>query len=266
MRFERFRDRLTYLMAEAQVLLLGILLTGFMSLAFVIWYFQPTLPGVPPLVVGWLAAGLLFGPAVFGFFVWLIKALRRAYMIPVVNAETDTLKKYYVHPKVWEEKKVTGATPYPVNGGSGWAVKEFEHQEDLGQLVVKGVWLSECEDQKLYTKKSHMEAIYGKLTKSHIALGILRDSVNELGADIQRTLINQMALAREKGRMMDENAVKSVFEEFEDNVKDLGADELPTLEVDETAAGDELPTLEEAAGDIDVGMGDGIGPEAPADD
>ena len=231
--FGGWSDRLTYLMAEGQILVAGLLL----SVGAALIIFRPSLPGIPPIVVGWFAVLLLFGPALFGFFVVLIKALRQRMMVEVghVNAKQDILKKYYVSPEIWQEKTVEGASPYPVNGGSTWAVQDFEYLEDMDELRVEGVWLSECEDTKLYTSKSHMDAIYGKLTESHIALNIMRDSINELGADIQRRIINATSEARERGTMIDKSAVKSVFEDFEENITGTTETDLPTLEIEEEA-------------------------------
>lgn len=250
MNFGGFWDRITYVVAEAQILVAGLLFS--VGAALVI--FRPSLPSVPPIWVGVLAALLLFGPALFGFFVWLVKRLRTRNMVEVhhVNALEDTVKKYYVEPEIWAEKSIDGPNPYPVNGGTGWAVREFEYLADVEELRVKGVWLSETSDTELITSKSHFKAIYGKLTESHIALNIMRDSVSEFGADIQRRLINSMAEARERGRMMDQSAVKSVFEEFEEDATSLGDDDLPTLEPDDV----ELP-----GGDVVDGLEPPIGEE-----
>ncbi|MFC4542017.1 hypothetical protein ACFO5R_08770 [Halosolutus amylolyticus] len=260
MRFGNWYDRLTYLVAEAQILVLGVLF----SLGAALVIFRPSIPQVPPVAVGMLAATMLFGPALFGFFVWFVKKLRTRNMVEVhhVNAVNDDLEKFYVEPSVWAEKSIEGPNPYPVNGGSAWAVQEFEWLEDVGELRVKGVWLEEVADTKLLTSKSHMEAIYGKLTESHIALNILRDSVSEFGADIQRRLVNSMAEARERGKMMDQDAVKDVFEDFEDDATGLGDDDLPTLEPDEVPGGDRVGDLEDEAMDAidtpaDVGVGSG---------
>ena len=255
--FGGWSDRLTYLMAEGQILVAGLLL----SVGAALIIFRPSLPGIPPIVVGWFAVLLLFGPALFGFFVVLIKALRQRMMVEVghVNAKQDILKKYYVSPEIWKEKTVEGASPYPVNGGSTWAVQDFEYLEDMDELRVEGVWLSECEDTKLYTSKSHMDAIYGKLTESHIALNIMRDSINELGADIQRRIINATSEARERGTMIDKSAVKSVFEDFEENITGTTETDLPTLEIEEEA--------DDAIPDSPSTNMSSMGPqEAPADD
>lgn len=229
--FSNWSDRITYIVAEAQILVAGLLV----SAAVAIIWFRPEIPGVPPIVMGWMATFMLLGPPVFGFFVWLIHKVRTRTMVEVhhVNAIKDVLQKYYVEPQLWREKAVDGPSPYPVNGNSAWAVREFEHDEEMDQLRVEGVWLSETTDTKLLTSKSHMRSIYGKLTESHIALGILRDSVSEFGADIQKKLTNSMAEAREAGKMMDESAVKDVFEDFSDGAKNHGPDDLPTLEVEE---------------------------------
>ena len=237
--FSGWGDRLTWLLAEGQILVLGLLFTGGAALLI----YRPSLPTVPPIVVGWIAALLLFGPPLFGFFVAFVRRLRQRNMVEVheVNARKDLLKKWYVEPEIWGDKKVDGPTPYPVNGGSGWAVQSFDYDEDMGELRVRGVWLSECEDTKILTKKSHLESIYEKLTESHISLKIMRESVSELGADIQGRIINRGAEAREKGTMMDPDSVKEVFEDFEESISGIGDDDLPTLETEEIEAAGEWP-------------------------
>lgn len=250
MKFGGIQDRLAYVLAEAQILVFGLLFSAGAALVI----FRPSLPNVPPVFVGILAATLLFGPALFGFFVILVKKLRTRNMVEVhhINAVEDTVKKFYVEPSIWSEKSIDGPNPYPVNGGNGWAVQEFEWLDDVEELRVKGVWLEETTDTKLLTSKSHMQAIYGKLTESHIALNILRDSVSEFGADIQRRLTNSMAEAREHGKMMDQTAVKDVFEDFEDDATGLGDDDLPTLEPDEVP-GDSVESDEDSAADVTIG-------------
>jgi hypothetical protein len=241
---------LTYIVAEAQLLVAGLLVS---TAILIIWY-KPAIPGVPPIVTGWLAITLLLGPPLFGFFVWLIHKVRSRDMVAVyhVNAVTDELKKYYVEPSVWQNKDIDGPNPYPVNGASGWAVQEFDHDEELG-LTVKGVWLEETEDVKLLSDKSHMRSIYGKLTESHIALQIFRDSVSEFGAEIQGRLINTMAEARERGKMMDKSAVKDVFGDFEDKATGMGPDDLPTLEPEDgEQATEEIEDGPEADAQLDA--------------
>jgi len=263
MNFGSWRDRLAYLLAEAQILVLGVLFS--VGAALVI--FRPPIPQVPPVVIGAIAALFLFGPGLFGFFVWLVKKLRTSNMVEVhhVDAVNDTIKKYYVEPEIWQEKAINGPNPYPVNGGSGWAVQEFEWLDDVEELRVKGIWLEETTDTKLLTSKSHMQAIYGKLTESHIALNILRDSVSEFGADIQRRLTNRMAEARERGKLMDESAVKDVFESFEEDATGMTEDDLPTLEPDDLP-GEELDDLASDPIEEPGDMGMGSGPQEAAAD
>jgi hypothetical protein len=234
--FSNWKDRLTYLIAEAQFLVGGALV----SVAIAVIWFRPSIPGVPPIAMGWVATFLLLGPPVFGFFVWGVKKIRTRDMVEVhhVNAVNDVVEKYYVEPGYWKEKEIDGPSPYPINGGTAWAVQEFDHDEELDSLRVKGVWLEETADTKLLTKKSHMRAIYGKLTESHIALSIIRDSVSEFGADIQTKLVNSMAEAREKGKMMEADATKDVFESFKDDAEGHGPDDLPMVDVEEEPAED----------------------------
>lgn len=239
--FGSWKDRLTYIVAEAQFLVAGVLV----SVAVGIIWFRPSLPGIPDFVIGWFVAILMLGPPLTGFFIWFVRKLRRRHMVEVqhINARKDIAKTKFVAPGIWDQKRIEGANPYPVNAGDSYAVQEFEWDEEMHQLRVKGVYLSELEDTKLYTSKSHMEAMYSKLTESHIALAIFRDSVEQFGADVQHRLTNLMAEAREKGKLMDPDAVSETFSEFEDDVADLGADDLPTIEAEE-----ELGEIE--AGDV----------------
>jgi len=221
-------DRITYIVAEAQLLVAGTLIT----IGLILLWTRPEIPGIPPWVGGVFAALLVFGPPLFGFFVWLIRKFRRRNMVPVhhINAVTDTAEKRMVAPEIWKSKNVNGPNPYPVNGGSAWAVREFEYHEEIESLTVRGVWLSEAEDVKLMTSKGHMQSIYEKLSQSHMALKYYRDSVTEFSAEVQGRLINRMAEARERGTMMDKTAVKDVMNEFEDRIDSLGADDLPQVE------------------------------------
>lgn len=242
--FGGWSDRITWIIAEAQILVAGLLV----SLGLVLLWARPSIPGVPPVAGGMFFALLLFGPPLFGLFVTIARALRRRNMVTVheINAVEDTIEKWYVAPEVWSDKTVDGPTPYPVNGSSAWAVREFEHKEDLGELTVRGVWLSEVEDAKLMTSKSHMASVYSKLVESHLSLKIMRESVSELGTDIQERLINKGAEARERGTLLDKSAVKDVFEDFEDDVSDLGTDDLPTVDHADLP-GDDLGDLADAA-------------------
>jgi hypothetical protein len=79
-----------------------------------LWLWQPSLPRVPPITQGILAALLLFGPPLFGFFVTGVRKLRQRRMVTVhhINGVTDTREKLYVEPGVWENKVVEGPSPY----------------------------------------------------------------------------------------------------------------------------------------------------------
>ena len=246
-------DRATYLLGNSPLVIVAALFT----FGAVLWIYRPDIPDVPPIYVGMLATVFLFGPALFVIFVVFVRRLRQRQMVTVhhINARTDEIQKYYVEPSIWQDKQIDGPNPYPVNGGAGWAVQEFEWDEELDSLRVRGVWLEETSDTKLLTAKSHFESIYEKLTESHITLKIMRDSISELGADVQGRIINEAAEARESGTMIDEDAVKDVFESFEQEHGGTGDDDLPTLETEELAEavveqdGDRVGDGQEAADD-----------------
>lgn len=260
--FGSWSDRITYLLAEMQLLVAGLLF----SFGVILLWVRPSLPGIPPWVGGLFAAFFLLGPPLFGFFVTMIRKLRKRAMVDVfhVNAVTEEIQKYQVAPEIWSSKKIEGPTPYAINGSDGWIVREFDWQEDTDQLVVRGVWLSEVEDVKLLTSRKHMESMYNKLVESHLSLKIIRDSVSELGSEIQGSLINSMAEARENGKMMDKTAVKDAFADFEDGVEEIGSDDLPTIEdVDLPGGVDELSDEVEEVDTPDPAGGVGMGGSQP---
>jgi hypothetical protein len=261
--FGGWSDRVTYIVAEAQLLIAGVLVT----LGIVLLWWQPDVPGVPAWIGGVLATFLLFGPPLFGFFVALIRRFRQRNMVEVhhVNSVQDACEKYMVAPEIWKEKNIEGPNPYPINGGSAWAVREFDFQEDVDQLVVRGVWLSEVEDVKMWTSKRHMNSVYEKLVESHMTLKIFRDSVSELGADIQGRLVNQMAEARERGTMLDKSAVKDVFEDFESSIEDMGTDDLPQLDHGDLPGESVEDLTDHSVEEMDAEISMGMGNETAAD-
>ncbi len=215
-------------MAEAQILVLGVLLTGTFSLALILWLYQPSLPGVPPIVIGWMASALLFGPAVFGFFVWLIKWLRTRNMIPVhhINGVEDIREKYYVEPEVWSKKTVEGPSPYRVNGEEAFEVREFEWFPDTETLVVTGCYQSNMADSKLVTLKAMLEDIHGDLIEDSIALNKLRGRISKMGVQIEHDTINFQAEADERGLMGAKTSVKERFEAARKEADEWDSDEI----------------------------------------
>ncbi|MFB6120973.1 MAG: hypothetical protein ABEJ68_07665 [Halobacteriaceae archaeon] len=236
--FRSWADRFTYVVAEAQLLTAGILV----FLGLIIGVARPDLPHVPRWVMDFAAAALILGPPLFlaglRFARWL--RVRNAVEVFHVNAVTDDVEKYLVPPEIWAEKTVEGPDPWAVNGSSAWAVREFDWHGETEDLIVRGVWLSELEDQKVLTSKDHMESMYSKLTEAYISLGIMRDSISELGSDLQHRLINRLAQARERGEMLDKTAVKEVFEDYEERAESVTETDLPTLDEEDLPDFDQL--------------------------
>jgi hypothetical protein len=223
-------DRLTYLLASYRYIVAGIL--AFLGL--VIGLTEAEIPGAPPWVGDFIAATLLFGPVLFIAGLRFVRWVRNRNRVNVyeVNAIEDTVEKYLVAPETWREKTVEGADPYPVNAGGGWAVRELDYQEGIDSLVVTGVWLSELEDTKLYTEKQHMRSMYSKLLESHLALAVMRNSLREMGGDIQTTVMNRVAMSIERGTHLEKTGVEEVFDDYEQDVEGIGPDELPDLPED----------------------------------
>ncbi|OVE84324.1 hypothetical protein [Natronolimnobius baerhuensis] len=220
--FSSWRDRFTYLAAEAQILLLGVLF----SLGAALVIFRPSLPAVPPIAIGIFASALLFGPALFGFFVWLVKKIRERRMVTVhhINGVTDTREKWYVEPKIWQNKTVEGPSPYTVNDGSDFEVREFEWHEDTETLIVRGCYFSQMADSKLITIKAMLEDIHGDLVEEFLAANRLRGRISKMGLQIQKDVVNEEAEADERGMMNPKTAVKTRFDDARADAEENATD------------------------------------------
>jgi len=265
--FSGWQDRLTYILAEAQLLVAGVLVAA----GVLLWWFNPIVPGVPAwatnVIVGWLVLGPPMFIAGLRFVAWL--RIRNYVEVHHVNAVEDTVRTYFVPPDIWGDKRVDGPAPYRVNDGDAVAVREFEWSPEYGEtghLSVSGVYLSELEDTKLLTSQSHMQRMYEDLVDSHLSLAYLSESISDLSADLQTRLINKVVEAREKGERLDKDAVQTVTEEFREQAESITDDELADITPDDLP--DHLPdalpageTHNPSAGKNSVGKG----PEAAAD-
>lgn len=235
--FGDWRDRVTYVLAEAQLLVTGVLVSIGLALA----WFNPQLPGIPgwasDLFIGWLVLAPPSFIVGLRFARWL-----RSRLWPTVyhtNAVDDVRQKYHVPPDIWEEKNVNGAAPHRVNDGDDYEVREFDWAPEYGEegtLTVKGVWLSEIADAKLVTSRVHFERVFGELQDDHLELTYRRDAEDELANRLQRRIVTRMAEAREQGEMLEPDDVKEVVESFKDTMRertdregltDINAEDLP---------------------------------------
>ena len=225
--FGSWRDRLTYLLAEAQILVAGLLV----SAGAVIIYLRPSVPGVPGIVWGWIATGFLFGPILTAVFIWGVRKLRNRRMITVyhINGVTDTREKYYVEPGVWKDKTVEGPAPYWCEESEVWEVREFEHFEDTGDLVVTGCYMSQLADSKLITVKAMLFDVHNQLIETAVAYNKLRARISKMGVEIERDTINFHAEADERGLMGQRTAVKERFEAAESDAREWDSDEIKDL-------------------------------------
>jgi hypothetical protein len=249
------------------VALAGVLVAA----GVLLWWFNPSVPGVPPWVTNVLVGWLVLGPPMFiaglRFVAWL--RIRNYVEVHHVNAVEDTVRTYFVPPDIWGDKRVDGPAPYRVNDGDAVAVREFEWSPEYGEnghLSVSGVYLSELEDTKLLTSQAHMERMYEDLVDSHLSLAYLRDSISDLAADLQTRLINRAVEAREKGEQLDKTAVKDITEQFreraenvtDDDLSDITPQDVPDHLPDALPAGE---THNPSAGKNSVGGGQEAAPD-----
>ncbi|MEY7848573.1 hypothetical protein AB7C87_05135 [Natrarchaeobius sp. A-rgal3] len=225
--FGSWSDRLTYIAAEGQLVVLGVLV----SLGAALIWFRPSVPGIPPIVFGWMAALLLLGPPLLALFVTGARWLRNRDMVPVhhINGVTDVREKYYVEPEAWENKTVEGPSPYWCDESEVWEVREFEWYEDTETLVVTGCYFSQLADSKLVTVKAMLEDIHGDLIRTAIAYNRLRARISKMGVEIERDSINAQAEADERGLMTKKTSVKDRFEAAEDDADEWNTDEMKDL-------------------------------------
>ncbi|RQG94075.1 hypothetical protein [Natrarchaeobius chitinivorans] len=222
--FGSWSDRLTYIAAEGQLVVLGVLV----SLGAALVWIRPSIPGIPPIVYGWLAALLLLGPPLLALFVTGARWLRNRRMVEVyhINGVTDEREKYYVEPGVWDEKTVEGPSPYRCNDNEAFEVREFDWHEDTETLVVTGCFFSRLADSKLTTVKAMLEDVHGDLIRTAIAYNRLRGRISKMGVEIERDSINAQAEADERGLMTQKTSVKERFEAAEDDADEWSSDEI----------------------------------------
>ncbi|SNZ06460.1 hypothetical protein SAMN06269185_1178 [Natronoarchaeum philippinense] len=225
--FSGWSDRLTYLLAEGQLLAAGLAV----SVGILFVWFKPSLPGIPPIVGGIFAALLLLGPPLVGLFVTGARALRNRNMITVyhINGQTDTRRKFYVEPGVWSEKTVDGPSPYLCNDGDAFEVREFNWFEDTENLTVRGCYMSQMADSKLVTTKAMLDDVHGDLVEAYLELNRLRGRISKMGLQIQSDVINEEAEADERGLMNPKTAVKERFEDAKDDAEDNAVEEIEDI-------------------------------------
>jgi len=265
--FGDWRDRLTYVVAEAQLLVAGVLVATGLALAWL----NPSLPGIPPWVSKLLVGWLVLAPPSFIVGLRFARWLRSRFWPTVyhVNAVTGEREKYHVPPDIWKEKNVNGAAPHRVNDGDDFEVREFDwapEYGDQGTLTVKGTWLSQVEDAKLVTSKSHFERIHGELQDAFLELTYRRDAEDELANRLQKRIITRVVEAREKGEMLAPDDVNDVVESFKEEMKErTGREELSDITPDDLPDDGRpgLPAGETTNPHADVGMG---GSESAATD
>jgi hypothetical protein len=252
--FENWKDRVVYLLAEAQLLLVGLSLVAGVLL---IWW-SPSIPSVPSIVVdAFIVAFLLVVP--LGFAGYRIgRKLRYLQMVQVthLNAVTDSLEWWLVPPEMWRERQTDGKPDtYRMDGKE--VAREFDYDDATDDLRVRGVWLEEIQDAKLLTSRRHMKRIYDEIPGLKVTVGVLRDSISQMGAELQTRLINRIETARERGTLLDKSAVTEVFEDYETKADDLGTSDLEAIGPDDVP---DWEDLEEEAMPEDVATNGEVAP------
>lgn len=225
--FGSWKDRLTYLLAEAQFLVAGVLVSAAVFIILV----RPEIPGVPPIFMGWFAAILLLGPPLFGFFVWLIHLLRQRNMVTVfeIDAARGVREKWYVEPEIWEEREVDGPSPFFEEESDSWEVRQFDWDAELEQLRVTGCHLSLMQDSRLLTFKTLVYDLHETFAGEWKEKIMARARETKRGLEQQEAIVNSQAEASERGLMEPKTIVSETWEQ---SLEDLRQDD-DLLEIDD---------------------------------
>jgi hypothetical protein len=109
-------------------------------------------------------------------------------------------------------------------------VREFEYDEDSGELTVTGAWMSATVDSKLITSKAMLEDVHGSLIERALELSRLRARIEQMGVEIQEATVMELVEASERGTMLDDSAVSDAFEAARDETATAEHDDLPEIE------------------------------------
>jgi len=241
MSFDSRADRLTYLVSESQTSIGAAIVTAGVLIA----WFEPSIPQVPNWARSAIAALFLLGPPLWIAGMKIVDWLRVRDWVTVfhINAVTDEREKYLVPPALWEDKTVEGPSPYPINGGAGWEVREFEfiegEDDEQPELIVSGTWMSACTDSKLLTSKAMLEDVHGTLIDKALELSKLRARIKRMGVEIQESTITELVEQEERGTMLDGSAVQNAFESARSEANEESIDE-------------EMPEIDEFSDEIDA--------------
>ncbi|QLH77186.1 hypothetical protein HZS55_07710 [Halosimplex rubrum] len=232
--FDSRTDRIVYLIGEFRYLVTGMVLGAIALVA----YYQPSIPQPPTWVGAAIVAWLVLGIPCYLAGVAIARWLRRRNWVEVHHVdgrgttETD-IEKHYVPPETWRTKTVDGPDPYPVNGGSAWAVQEYEYLDDIGELRVKGVWLEGLEDTQLFTAQSMMVDMHGWMLDQIERLADTRAKWSRSVTQYEQETVNDFAEARERGTTLKRTTARDVFEDMtgdDEDIPSLDADEMPNID------------------------------------
>lgn len=227
--FANWKDRAVYLLASYKFLISAAIVVG---IALLLWY-KPQVdvpPGLLAAFGAWVLVGVFAGPGGFYIARWLRRY--RAVTVFHINGVDDDVEKYYVPPAVWDEKTVArDRKPWPVNDGDAYAVREFDWFESTDTLVVEGCWLSDsAADDVLMTDKSHMEDIHDFLLDAYRVLGQVRGRWSRMAMQVEKRTINAVHEAQEKGRTLERDEIKQIWDESEADLNDSMPDDPPSMD------------------------------------
>lgn len=236
--FSDWKDRVTFAFSESPVLvafLALVVLGGF--IAFLVWGPSVSIPPwVWSLVTGYAVLAPFLLPAGVVVGRWLRQRDRvTVYLVNAENHATQdgkTVEKYSVPDEIWAGKKVGQNPPVPINGGSGWLVREYDWSPEIQTLYVDGAEIPAANDTYMLTWRDYVEDLFDSLIEYKLRYNRARDRMSRMAADVQEATVNASAEARERGTMLTKTAAKDAWEDATGDMEDLDAelDDLPNPE------------------------------------
>lgn len=209
--FASTKDRLTYLASESQILASVLVLAAVGGVVAVVVWVDIT---IPSWLWSYLGGSALLMPMLLPSAYLIVKHLRERRMVRVWEVDPnplgDGITGWDVPPELWEDRRRKEFPAFQLGGA--YIVQDMDWLEDMGQIVVDGVYLSDLSPDKLLTLERYTEDIHSNLIQKHFELSAHRDRVGTMAAEMQEETVTAMAEARENGEMMDQTAVKDAWE------------------------------------------------------
>jgi hypothetical protein len=220
--FRNNKDRWTYLAAEySRPIAVAVLAAG----AWLAWA-QPQLPTPTQqqlsFATSWAILSIpvwFLGKRVAGWF-----NTDHRYRIGIASDREEGYEYdgQRVPVDLWEEKTVTGASPFePDEGIFDYVVVRFEWYEELGELEVRGVERSDLTPGEAMESAARVEEYHENHHELTRMYSRLKGLVQSYASEIHDLTVMNMMAQREEAELSIDKSVSGLVEEMEQDVQDL---------------------------------------------